>query len=527
MDAVLPLVLLFVGLALGVAGTWCVLRVRIQHEAARARGQVEAELAAAREQVQGRDGLLARQAEQVAELSRAQSDAEERLRAEIRGRSAAEQLAARVPALEAALAERESRIQSLQQEASDLRALRSTLEANLEQERSKMAEKLVLIDQAQARLTDAFKALASDALNTNNKSFLDLAQTTLQKFQETAQSDLEQRQKSIVELVKPVTESLEKVDGKIQELEKSRVGAYAALTNRVDALVEGNRQLSSETNRLVSALGSPNVRGRWGEMQLRRVVELAGMVERCHFNSQESVTTEDGRLRPDLVVRLPGGKSIVVDAKVPLTAYLEALETTNDDGYKQKMQEHARQVRSRMNDLCEKKYWAQFESSPEFVFLFLPGDIFFTAAIQHDPALIDYGVAKRVIIATPTTLIALLWSVYYGWQQEGIAENAKAISELGRELYKRIATMGSHMLKLGTNLDRAVLSYNETVASLERNVLAGARRFRDLKTPVEGLEIEELLPIERSARVLVKPELLESLDVETANENGQGALDPP
>lgn len=526
MNVVLPLVLLFVGLLIGVAATWFVLRFRILHEAERARSQAEAELAALREQVQGREEMLARQAEQLTELGRVQAQLEERLREEIKGRSAAEQQAARVPVLETALGERDSRIRVLQDETSALKAIRSNLEANLEQERAKMAEKVVLLDQAQARLTDAFKALASDALNTNNKSFLELAQTALQKFQETAKTDLEQRQKSIVEMVKPVKESLEKVDTKIQDLEKARVEAYGVLKHQVDLLIEGNRQLSSETTRLVSALRTPSVRGRWGEMQLRRVVELAGMLERCDFYSQESVTTEDGRLRPDLVVKLPGGKCIVVDAKAPLAAYLEALEATDEDGYKQKMQDHARQVRSHMSSLCEKKYWAQFDSTPEFVFLFLPGEIFFSAALQHDPSLIEYGVDKRVIVATPTTLIALLWAVYYGWQQEGIAENAKAISALGRELYKRIATMGGHMLKLGGNLDRAVRSYNETVASLEANVLTGARKFRDLKTPVEGVEIEELTPIERSTRVLVKPELLEKLDVPAVEGNGHDLLEP-
>jgi DNA recombination protein RmuC len=371
---------------------------------------------------------------------------------------------------------------------------------------------VALLEQAQRKLTDAFKALASEALNTNNQSFLELAKTHFALIQKEAQGDLEKRQQSIDELVKPVKESLLKVDTKIQELEKAREGAYQALRAQVGSLIETQQQLRSETNKLVGALGTPSVRGRWGEIQLQRVVELAGMLEHCDFHSQQSVTTDDGRLRPDLIVRLPGGKNIVVDAKAPLGAYLEALEAPDDDGFKQKMKHHSAQVRAHMVALCRKNYWEQFQPAPEFVVLFLPGEIFFSAALQHDPSLIENGVEQRVIIATPTTLIALLRAVNYGWQQDSVAKSAIEISNLGKELYKRLATMSGHMIKLGSGLDAAVLNYNKAIGSIETQVLTQARRFRDLKSAPEDVDIPELAPIEVTTRILTKPELLIGLE---------------
>jgi DNA recombination protein RmuC len=302
------------------------------------------------------------------------------------------------------------------------------------------------------------------------------------------------------------------VDRKIKELEKASEGAYQALREQVGSLIETQQQLRSETNKLVGALGTPSVRGLWGEIQLENVVKLAGMLEHCDFDRQQSVTTEDGRLRPDMIVRLPGGKNIVVDAKVPLGAYLEAQDAPDDEVFKQKMKHHSAQVRAHMVALCRKSYWEQFQPAPEYVVLFLPGEIFFSAALQHDPSLIEEGVKQHVIIATPTTLIALLRAVSYGWQQESIAKSAIEISNLGKDLYKRLATMSGHMLKLGSGLDSAVQNYNRAIGSLESQVLTKARQFRDLKCTPEGVEIPELKSIELTTRIITKPELLVGLE---------------
>jgi DNA recombination protein RmuC len=408
---------------------------------------------------------------------------------------------------------------ALEAQAAELRGLgeaRASQESLIRSERQSYKDRQADFERAEQRLREAFGALAAGALQANREAFLSLATTKFQEFRSEATTDLEGRRRSIDDVLDPMREKLSKVETTLAAVEEARREAYGGLREQLT-------RLDRETGNLATALRAPHVRGRWGELQLRRVVEMAGMVEHCDFDEQASVATEGGLLRPDLVVRLAGGRSIVIDAKAPVSAYQEAFEQAEPEARERKLREHAAQVRDHVRKLAAKSYWEQFADTPDFVVLFLPAEPFFSTALQYDPDLLEFGAQLKVIPASPLTLLALLRTVAHGWRQEKLAQSAEAIRDLGRELYERLCVMGDHFVKLGSRLNGAVEAHNNVVASLEGRVLVSARKFKDLGVS-STKDLDALSPVEHVTRRLQAPELADdasavALDADVVGES--------
>jgi DNA recombination protein RmuC len=407
----------------------------------------------------------------------------------------------------------------LQKAGEDFERLRAKLEAEqnakvkaetqLSETQERLKEERALLEEAKTKLSDTFKSLAGDTLDNTTSAFLKLAKETFDKVLTEAKGDLGQRQEAIQGLVKPLSDSLKQFEEHVRSIEKNRQEAYSGLTEQVKSLSTAQQQLQKETGNLVTALRTPKVVGSWGQIALERVVELSGMSEHCDFTKEVSVTTETGRLRPDLIVQLPGGRQIVVDAKATFDAYQEAVAAESEDDRKALLGKHAAQIRAHMIGLANKDYWRQFETTPEFVVMFIPGESFFAAAVDIDRRLLEDAMERRVILATPTTLLALMRAVAYGWRQEQIAKNAQEISELGKQLYERMKTLADHITGIGNGLEKANAAYNSAVGSIESRVLPAARKFKDLGVTQGGTEIPIVQPIETTTRALSAPELSE------------------
>ena len=387
---------------------------------------------------------------------------------------------------------------------SELREKNTELKTTLELERISHTEKLAHITEAREQLSEAFSSLAGKALSQNNDEFLKLARENLKQFQINAHNELEKKEKSISDLVSPIREALNKTEKQIRDMENERKQAYGSLKQHLETMAISQTQLQKETRNLVTALRRPEVRGQWGEMTLKRLAELAGMVEHCDFYEQEHVDTEEGRLRPDMIIRMPDRREIVVDVKTPLDAYLNAVESNDDIVREEQLKHHTRKVRERIRELSAKAYWNQFERAPDFVVLFIPGDQFLSAALERDPAILEDAMSKQIILATPSSLVALLRAIAFGWRQEALAENADRIRDLGESLYERLAGFSTHLFKLGNSLGSSVENFNKVVGSFDSRILPSARRFKEMGIS-EKKVIKEPPQIDKITRHVTEP----------------------
>ena len=484
---------------------WLVTRAFYSARVAKALGEYRAQTAALTETVRGKTAELHTLAGLLDQAGQELKTAQTELRQASEERASARGQLQRLAPLEEELKTRSSEIAGLHEIITGLKNRQAKLETIIVKERRAAQEKIALLGDVRTRMTDTYRSLAASALRENNQVFLDLARTTLSTYLTAAAGELDQRGQTIDEMVRPLREALVRYDQQVQSLERAREHAYGGLAQQLHSLTDSQQALQRETGKLVKALRLPHVRGRWGEMTLKRVAELAGLQNRCDFFEQPSVQTEDGLLRPDMVVALPGRRQIVVDAKVPLASYLDVLETESDVQRAALLAAHARQVQTHVQKLAQKSYWAQFKPTPEFVVLFIPGENFFSAALAQAPQLIEESAARGVILATPTTLIALLKTIAFGWRQEAVAENAQLISDLGRELYERLSSMTGHMNRLGRELERCTTTYNQVIGTLERRVLPSGRKFKELGVYVKG---DRQLPT--PDRVVHKPRTLET-----------------
>ncbi|MDE0306733.1 MAG: DNA recombination protein RmuC [Albidovulum sp.] len=403
--------------------------------------------------------------------------------------------------------ELEEEIGNLRNELDEFRTRNTELETIIKEERNSHTDRVEELTKMGDELERKFTILAGEALGKNSENFMQLVTERFEKHKEMANEDLAKRQKEIETLVKPLSENLSKFELKVGEIEKARVGAYEAVSEQIKILAEGQSGLKSETTRLVQALRQPKTRGRWGEYQLRNVLEMAGMTEHVDFVEQPTIAGDDYQLRPDVIIRVPGGKSVIVDAKTPLEAYLTAIETTEEDARERLYSNHARQVRDHVRALASKEYWKSLPETPDFVVMFVPGETFYSAAMESSPDLFENAVRQRVLICTPTSLIALIKAIAYGWQQEKLAENAQAIESLGRDLFERIRTFGEHMDRLGRSLKQVIVHYNKGVGSLEGRVLPAARRFETLGVAASGDSIPVIEQMDIDARDIQAEEL--------------------
>ncbi len=459
-------------LAVGALLGWTAARWRASAAALVARAEADGRLARA-------EGDLARERQAASDRAK---DAEARW-ADLQGRLLASERDARALAAELGQA-REARVR---------------LETEAAKERQAFEERVATFRDAERRLTETFDALSARALDVSSSRFLDLATARFATLKSEAEGDLDRRQAEIGGVVAPMRDALQKIESSLASVEQARQHERGALGEQLSAMASASQSLSAETSRLVKALQAPHVRGRWGELQLQRVVELAGMEEHCDFTSQQTLQGDEGALRPDLIVTLPGGRTVVVDAKAPVTAYLEAVSAADEAGRIAGLRDHAAQVRAHVSKLGAKAYWSRLASTPDFVVLFLPGESFFSAAVQHDPSLFEYGVSVKVFVAGPFTLLALLRTVAHGWSAERLKENAQAISEQGRELFDRLATMTEHFATMRAALQKAVDAHNQAIGSLESRVLPAARRLKDLG--VRGAkDLAPLGPVDQTPR---------------------------